>query len=835
MTPAIDSIKVADFVVQGMTCASCVRRVERALLAVPGVHDASVNFATNQARVTYDATGANPEALAAAIEEAGYEVPRTLPTESSIDVSITGMTCAACVRRIEKALRAVPGVHEATVNLVTQRASIRFDPSITNARALAGAIEHAGYGVVDEPPAATSAAAPARSKADVLADAEEREQRSIRRDLILSAILTVPLLFIGMSHGAIPGTDGTFGRWVQLALATPVVLGPGRRFLRLAWMALRHRTADMNTLISIGVLAAWGYSVAALTIPGVFPHAEHGVMPHLYFEAAAAVVTFVLLGKFLETRARRRLSDAVRGLVALVPKTARRVSADGTETDVPVESIAVGDLVLVRPGERIPTDGEVVRGTSAVDESMLTGESLPVDKMQGALVVGGTLNQSGALTFRVTRVGSETALARIVEAVEQAQGSRAPIARLADIVSAYFVPIVIGLATVTLIIWYVAAPAAGIAVAVERFVAVLVLACPCALGLATPAAVAVGTGRGAELGILVKGGAVLEAASRVDTVLLDKTGTVTEGKPTLTDVVDTSGRGEIALLQLVGAVERQSEHPVAQAIVQGAVARGANVGDVTDFAMEAGAGVSGTAQGVRVRIGTSAWLAAVGISTATLDATADELGSRGRTPSFVSLDGLLAGIIAIADRPTAEAKAAIEELKAMGIDVAMVTGDRKGTADAVAKEIGIERVFAEVRPEDKARIVAEERAKGRTVAMVGDGINDAPALAGAHVGIAIGTGTDIAVAAADIALLRGGIGSLPTALKLSRATLRTIRQNLFWAFIYNVIGIPIAAGALYPFTGWLLSPVIASAAMSLSSVSVLANSLRLRRFGRTVA
>ncbi|MBA3452948.1 MAG: copper-translocating P-type ATPase, partial [Deltaproteobacteria bacterium] len=543
---------------------------------------------------------------------------------------------------------------------------------------------------------------------------------------------------------------------------------------------------------------------------------------------------FVLLGKFLETRARRRLSDAVRGLVALVPKTARRVTADGTATDVAVESLTVGDLVLVRPGERIPTDGEVVRGTSAVDESMLTGESLPVDKREGMLVFGGTLNQSGALTFRVTRVGADTALARIVEAVEQAQGSRAPIARLADVVSAYFVPIVIGLATITLIVWYVADPTAGIAVAVERFVAVLVLACPCALGLATPAAVAVGTGRGAELGILVKGGAVLEAASRIDMVLLDKTGTVTEGKPTLTDVIDTSGRGEVALLALVGTVERQSEHPVAQAIVNGAIDRGARLGDVSDFLMEAGAGVQGRVQGVTVRIGTSAWLAGAGVSTAALDASADELASRGRTPSFVALDGELAGIVAIADRPAAEAKKVIAELKAMGIDVAMVTGDRKGTAQAVAKELGIERVFAEVRPEDKARVVAEERAKGRTVAMVGDGINDAPALAGAHVGIAIGTGTDIAVAAADIALLRGGIASLPTALKLARSTLRTIRQNLFWAFIYNIVGIPIAAGALYPVTGWLLSPVLASAAMSLSSVSVLANSLRLRRFGRTL-
>ncbi|MDQ3370454.1 MAG: copper-translocating P-type ATPase [Myxococcota bacterium] len=591
----------------------------------------------------------------------------------------------------------------------------------------------------------------------------------------------------------------------------------------------------MNTLITIGVLAAWGYSTATLFISAFSSHAGHGSLPHLYFEAAAAIISFVLLGKLLETRARKRLSDAVRGLVALVPKTARRVNADGTTTDVEVRALSAGDRVIVRPGERIATDGKVVNGASAVDESMLTGESLPVDKAIESLVFGGTLNQSGAITMEITRTGSDTALARIVEAVEQAQGSRAPIARLADVISSYFVPIVIGLATVALVAWFAIDPTSGgFAVAVERFVAVLVIACPCALGLATPAAVAVGTGRGAELGILVKGGAVLEAASRIDTVLLDKTGTVTEGKPALTDVIDVSGRGELELLALVAAVERQSEHPVGQAIVSGAEERGASSLEASSFAMQPGAGVEGTVAGVDVRIGTTAWMAAAGIPTSALDGSAHELAMRGRTPSFVAIDGRLAGIIAIADRPTAEAMRVIAELKTMGIDVAMVTGDRAETARAVASELGIERVFAEVRPEEKAKVVADERARGRAVAMVGDGINDAPALAGAHVGIAIGSGTDIAVAAADIALLRGGIASLPQALRLARSTLRTIRQNLFWAFVYNVIGIPIAAGALYPATGWLLSPILASAAMSLSSVSVLVNSLRLRRFARTL-
>jgi Cu+-exporting ATPase len=746
---------------------------------------------------------------------------------ASCELPIQGMTCAACVRRVERALRGVPGVKEASVNFATQRASVKHEASVAIRDKLVEAVEKAGYQV---PPIEENEAAVAR--ADAMEEATEHEQRSIRRDFFLAASLSVPLLVVAMSHGAIPGTGGVFGQWLQLALATPVVFGPGRRFLKLAWTALRHRAADMNTLVSMGTLAAWAYSTVAVVAPGIFPHARHGRAPHVYFEAAAAIITFVLLGKLLETRSRKHLSDAVRGLVALVPRSARRLR-EGIEEEVPVASLAIGDRVLVRPGERIPTDGEVVRGASAVDESMLTGESLPVDKKAGAGVFGGTLNRSGALTFRVTRKGGDTALARIVEAVEQAQGSRAPIARLADVVSSYFVPVVIGIATITMIVWLAIDPTAtGLAIAIERFVAVLVIACPCALGLATPAAVAVGTGRGAELGVLVKGGAALEAASRIDTVLLDKTGTLTEGKPELTDVVDVSDLGGERLLALVASIEHQSEHPVARAIVSGALQAGATLQEASDFVMEPGQGVEGKIDGVAIRIGTSEWLARGGIDTGRLEKEAEHLASRGRTPSFVAVDGALAGLIAIADRPTDEAKLTVAMLKRMGIEVTMVTGDRLRTARAVGAELGIERVFAEVKPEGKARVVAEERARGRTVAMVGDGINDAPALAGAHVGIAVGSGTDIAVAAADIALLRGGIATLPTALRLARRTLRTIRQNLFWAFIYNVVGIPVAAGALYPWTGWLLSPVLASAAMSLSSVSVLMSSLRLRRFER---
>ena len=759
---------------------------------------------------------------------------RAVAAERTADVPVQGMTCAACVRRIEKAVRRVDGVREATVNLVSNRATVTYDAGATSVEVIADAIRAAGYEVPTVPGAAVDdgARSATEERAAAIERAEEGEQRSIRRDFAIAAALTVPLLVVAMSHGAIPGTDGPIGRWLQFALATPVVLGPGARFFRLAWAALRHRTSDMNTLVSIGAGAAWLYSTVALVAPGLFH--GHGGAPHLYFEAAAAILSFVLLGKLLETRARRRLSDAVRGLVALSPKSARRAVADGSEEEIAVELIRLGDRLVVRPGERIPTDGEVVRGASAVDESMLTGESMPVEKSAGAPVFGGTQNRSGVLTFRVNKLGKDTALAHIVQAVEQAQGSRAPIARLADVVSGVFVPVVLVIATVTMGVWLALDPTgAGLAVAVERFVAVLVIACPCALGLATPAAVAVGTGRGAELGILIKGGAALEAASRVDTVLLDKTGTLTTGRPVLTDVVSRSARlSDAELLGLVASAEQGSEHPVGQAVVEGARARGAALREAEGFRSEAGHGIEARVTGHLVRVGTAEWLRGAGVNTDRLEADADDLARLGRTPFFAAVDGELAGLVAVADRPSPEARDTVRALREMGLEVVMVTGDRRRTAEAVALDLGIERVIAELKPEGKARVVAEERARGKIVAMVGDGINDAPALAGAHVGVAIGSGTDIAVAAADVALLRGGIAGLPTALKLARATLRTVRTNLFWAFVYNLVGIPIAAGLLYPFTGLLLSPVIASAAMSLSSVSVLMSSLRLRRFGK---
>ncbi|MBK8219230.1 MAG: copper-translocating P-type ATPase [Myxococcales bacterium] len=825
-----------DLPVGGMTCASCVRRVETALSRTAGVTSADVNYALGRAKVTYDPSKATRTQIADAIIDAGYDVPKPeVPSEERIELGVLGMTCAACVRRIETAVGAVPGVAKAEVDLVRHVATVAFSPATTSVEAISASIEGAGYEVVRETTSARAGQDSSAARAKAIEDAEERETVSMRRGFIVAAALTVPLLVVAMSHGAMAWTETTFGRWLQLALATPVVLGPGRRFFRLAWVAARHRAADMNTLVALGAGAAWLYSTIALLAPGLFPHAAHGAMPHLYFEAAAAVLTFVLLGKMLEARARKRLSDAVRGLLALQPKVARRVRGD-REDEIPIDMLRPGDLVRVRPGERIPADGKIVNGTSAVDEAMLTGESLPIDKVAGDAVHGGTLNQSGAITFRVDRAGKGTALARIVEAVEQAQGSKAPIARLADTVSGIFVPIVLAIAVATFIVWTAIDPTStGIAVAVERLVAVLVIACPCALGLATPAAVAVGTGRGAELGILVKGGAALEGLSRITSVLLDKTGTVTEGKPKLTDVVAAGGTDPAELLAAAASVEIESEHPLAKAVVAGARDRGAEPRAGESFLSRPGKGVSALVAGREVRVGTASWLREAGADTTALETDAEKLAEAGKTPFFVSIDGKLAGLVAVADTPARGAREAIAALRGLGVRVTMLTGDRERTAKAIAATLGIDAVVAEVGPEDKAGAVADERAKGEVVMMVGDGINDAPALAGAHVGVAIGGGVDVAVAAADVALLREGIASLPIALRLGKATMRTIRRNLFWAFVYNLVGIPIAAGALYPLMGWQLSPVIASAAMSLSSVSVLASSLLLRSFARNDA
>jgi Cu+-exporting ATPase len=729
-----------------------------------------------------------------------------LLAQTTVDLPVLGMTCAACVRRVERAALAVPGITSAEVNLPLSRARIVIDPARTSMGAAAAAIRAAGY----EVPADALDASPTSgaSRLAAIAHAHEVEHAGLRRDAILAITATVPLLVIAMAHGVFEGTASVIA---QLALGSIVVLGPGARYFRSGVRAVIHRSPDMNTLIALGAGAAWLSSTVTaarwLTGPGHHP-------PPLYFEAGAAIVAFVMIGKLLEARARSRLADAVRGLLSLAPKTARLL-ADGQEHDVEAAALAAGDVIVVRPGERIAADGTVIEGRSAVDEALLTGESMPVDKTDGAAVYAGTLNHHGALSIRVARAGAETALARIARAVEDAQGTKAPIARLADRVSSVFVPVVLAIAAGTLIAWLVAGVGADLAI--ERMVAVLVIACPCALGLATPAAVAVGTARGAELGILFRSGAALERASTIEIVCLDKTGTLTTGRPTLLD-------GALPELAAIASAELASEHPIARAIVDGARARGLTLERPTDATVEPGAGITATVAGRRVVVGTRDFLALAGIAL-----PAQLASPPGATVSYAAIDGVYAGLVAVADPPAAESRATIASLRALGIEPILVTGDREEAARWIAGEVGITQIHAGARPTEKAAIVAAARHAGgtktraRAVAMVGDGINDAPALAAADLGIALGSGTDIAASAAEVTLLRGGIAALPTALGLARATLRTIRRNLAAASIYNLVCIPIAA------TG-LLSPVLASAAMSLSSVSVLLSSLRLRRW-----
>lgn len=719
-----------------------------------------------------------------------------------------GMSCAACVRRVENALHTVTGVQSASVNLVTNQARVTYDASTaTTTDTFAAALSQAGY----EVPKAALHRLTGTQKAALIRQAEKDEAEQLKRNFILAVVTASPLMALGMSHGALG--LGAADAWLQLALATFVLAVPGRRFFRLAWIAAKHRSTDMNTLIALGAGTAYTYSAAMVLM---------GRAHHIYFEASGAIIAFMLFGKMLESRAKRGLSDAVHRLVALQPNQARRASDDVL---VAIDTLREGDLILVRPGERIPADGEVVSGSSATNEAMLTGESLPVEKGVGAKVYGGTVNQTGALTIRVGNLGADSVLARIVEAVEEAQGSRAPIARLADTVSSVFVPVVLALSALTFIVWLAVDPSTtGAVIALERMVAVLVIACPCALGLATPAAVAVATGRGAQLGILIKGGAALEAASRLTTIMLDKTGTITSGTPSV-----VSKPAEEALI-LAASVERESEHPLARAVVQAANEQSLSLRVVTDFSAVAGGGAKGVIDGHLVRVGSEAWMRKLGVNVEAHTERAKQMAVAGQTPIFVASDELVLEVIAIADAVPPSSIAAIAQLRAMDLNLAIVSGDREEVVRNVARMVGIDRIFHDVQPKQKMKIVSDESKASGNVAMVGDGINDAPALAAANVGIAMGSGADVAIAAADIALMRGGLSAVPVALRLSRAAMRTIRHNLFWAFAYNVVGIPLAAGLLVPWTGWLLSPMFASAAMSLSSVSVLLNSLRLRRF-----
>jgi Cu+-exporting ATPase len=810
--------------VTGMSCASCVRRVERTLSGKEGVAEASVNFATEKASVTYEPAATSPDKLIGAIRDAGYGAD-----VREVTFEVKGMTCASCVGRVERVLKKVPGVLEASVNLANERATVEYLAGEVEPRELEKAVEGAGYGVIRE------------DERSSVADSHERDYRKLRTHFLLAAALTAMILVGSLPHMfefMLPIPAG----WLNLGLlllATPVQLWAGWRFYRGAWAALKHGQANMNTLVVMGTSAAYLYSVVATLAPQLFAAGRAEV----YFDTSALIITLILLGRLLEARAKGRTNEAIKKLARLQAKTAR-VVRDEEEVDVPVENVEIGDIVVVRPGEKIAVDGLVLSGESAVDESMITGESIPVTKREGDEVIGATMNTSGSFRFEATKVGEDTALHQIMRMVEEAQGSKAPIQRLADRVSGVFVPAVIGVAAATFVIWLIVGPEPALTFALLNAVAVLIIACPCAMGLATPTSIMVGTGKGAESGILIRGGEAFEAAHKLDTVVLDKTGTLTRGTPELTDVVVEDGAREEELLRLLASAERASEHPVGEAIVRGAKYRGLPLSEVEAFEAVSGGGIRARVEGREVLVGSRRFLSEAGVFEDGLAPRGEELAREGKTPIFVAMDGKPAGLVAVADVVREESREAIGRLNSLGLEVAMLTGDNRRTAEAIARELGVDRVVAEVRPEDKAAEVKRLQAEGKIVGMVGDGINDAPALAQADVGISIGTGTDVAMEAADLTLISGDVRGVARAISLSKATVRNIEQNLFWAFAYNVALIPVAAGVLYPlfsegnvpevlrpFFGeyGFLNPVLAAAAMALSSVTVLSNALRLRR------
>jgi Cu+-exporting ATPase len=809
--------------ITGMHCANCAATVERSLKKAQGVTDAAVNFATEQASVTFDPATANPADLVKRVEDAGYGV-----VTAKVELSITGMTCANCAATIERTLnKKVNGVVEASVNFATERASVEYIPGVASVADMIRAIEEAGYGVI---PTTEGADVPLE---DVESKARQAEIADQTRKFWVGVAFTLPLFLLSMARDL--GLLGAWAHapwvdWLFLALATPVQFYTGWDYYVGSYHALRNHTANMDVLVAMGSSVAYVFSLVVLIFR---PEGQH-----VYFETSAVIITLIKLGKMLEARAKGRTGEAIRRLMGLRPKTARVMRA-GDEMDVPVEQVRVGDVVVVRPGERVPVDGVIIEGHSAVDESMLTGEPLPVDKSPGDEVVGATINKQGLLKFEATRVGAETALAQIIRLVQEAQGSKAPIQRLADRVAGVFVPAVLVIALVTFVTWWIAG-----------LVAVLVIACPCALGLATPTAIMVGTGKGAELGILFKNSEALETAHRLQVVVLDKTGTLTVGEPRITDVLIAGKLGNweagdtdqptnyqaTNLLHLAASAERGSEHPLGQAVVAEAEARGLALADLQDFEAVAGHGIRAQVEGHTVLVGKPAWIEGEGISLKSMADEIERLQAETKTAVVVAVDGQAAGALSIADALKEGSAGAVAQLRQLGLETVMLTGDNARTAEAIAVEVGIDRVVAEVLPADKAAQVKQLQEKGDLVAMVGDGINDAPALAQADVGIALGTGTDVAMETADVTLMRGDLRVVPQALALSRATMRTIKQNLFWAFFYNVVLIPVAAGILAPLPwDWIpaivrqLHPVLAAFAMAFSSITVVSNSLLLRR------
>ena len=804
----------------GMTCANCVAAVERNAKKASGVNDAVVNFASEKVLLTYDPAVAQPQEVIDRIHQAGYEVPT-----ATIELAIIGMTCANCVATVERALNKVDGVLEATVNYANEKAAVRYVVGTTGRASLVAAVRKAGYDVVE--------AQDEDELEDAEAAAREAEIRHQEKRLIVGIIFTTPLLLLSMSRDlGLLGewSHATWVNWLFFALATPVQFYVGWDYYVGAYKSLRNRSANMDVLVVMGSSAAYFYSVAVLI---ALTMGSTALGEHVYFETSATIITLIVLGKLLEARAKGRTSEAIKKLMGLRPKTAR-VLRDGVQKDIPIEEVIVGDTVFVRPGEKVPVDGRVTDGRSAVDESMITGESLPVDKLVGDQVIGATINKQGLLTIEATRVGKETALAQIIKMVEQAQGSRAPIQRVVDQVAAYFVPFVIVTAMLTFAIWMAAT--GDFTAALIRTIAVLVIACPCAMGLATPTSIMVGVGKGAEYGILFKNSAALEQAHKITAVILDKTGTITRGELAVTDIV-TSSQASLTgdeLLRLAASAEQGSEHPLGEAIVRQAGELGLSLSVPAAFQAMAGFGIAADVDGRKVLLGNRRLMKQEQVTLNGLEPKAEQLQNEAKTAMWLSVDGQANALIAVADTIKDDSAEAINEMHRLGLTVAMLTGDNAATARAIADEVGVDRVIAEVLPGEKANHVAQLQEEGYVVAMVGDGINDAPALAQADVGIAIGTGADVAMEAADVTLMRGDLPSVPKAIKLSKATMRNIKQNLGWAFGYNVALIPIAAGILAPFE-WApdflrqLNPILAAGAMAFSSISVVSNSLRLRR------
>ncbi|CAG1066247.1 H+-transporting ATPase [uncultured bacterium] len=808
------ALKTVSLPITGMSCASCASKIEKGITGLSGIVAANVNFATEKITITYDQEKVHLNDFVKTIKELGYGAG-----VESVMISVRGMSCATCVQKVTKALMGVDGVVSASVNFAAERADVNYLPTIATLDGLMSAIREAGY----EP-------LPQAAEEDLLerdARIKRQEVSKLKAKFIFAAVVSVPVMIGTMAHFLPWVPDFLASNFFLLLLATPVQFWSGWQFYKGAWAGLRHFSADMNTLIAVGTSSAYFYSAAVTFFPGFFASsvAGHGV----YFDTATVIIALILLGRLLELRARGQTGEAIKKLIGLKAKTAR-VMRQGAEVDIPAADVLAGEIIVVRPGEKIPVDGVVTEGFSTIDESMISGESLPVEKKAGDEVIGATMNRTGTFRFRATRVGRETTLSQIVKMVEQAQGSKPPIARMVDVIAGYFVPAVIVAAVLTFIVWYVFGPEPALTFALLNFIAVLIIACPCAMGLATPTSIMVGTGKGAENGILIRGGESLETAHKLDTIVLDKTGTLTKGQPSVKGIAPLAGASAEEMIFFAASAEKGSEHPLGEAVVRRAVELGVKPADPSGFEALPGRGIRAEIEGREVLLGNELLMKERGIDVGGARGQAESFSDEGMTPVFLSVGGSLKGTIAIADTLKENSKEAIEAFRRLKLEVVIITGDNRRTAKAVAGELGVKRVLAEVLPQDKANEVRKLQEEGRKVAMVGDGINDAPALAQADVGIAIGTGTDVAMEASDITLIGGDLRSIVTAIALSRATIRNIKQNLFWAFIYNILLIPVAAGALYPAFGMLLDPMFAAAAMGLSSVSVVGNALRLKRF-----